>query len=40
MSESRINKAKNALIEFLKYLPKGSYFNVYSFGTKFDKMHN
>jgi len=35
MSGIRIEKAKEALIFFLKSLPSDSYFNVVSFGTNF-----
>lgn len=39
MSGSRVQKAKEALIIFLKSLPLNSYFNVVSFGTNFDLMN-
>ena len=38
MSGSRIQKAKEALILFLKSLPADSYFNVISFGSGREKM--
>ncbi len=40
MSGTRIRKAKEALVLFLKSLPLGSYFNVYNFGSKFDKLYD
>lgn len=33
MDGTRMNKAKEALVYFIKSLPKDSYFNVISFGT-------
>ena len=38
MNGNRINKAKEALILFLKSLPPDSYFNVISFGSSSEKM--
>ena len=38
MGGNRIKKAKEALIFFLKSLPEGSYFNVYSFGNSYKKL--
>lgn len=38
MSGRRIEKAKEALIFFIKSLPGGSYFNIYSFGSHFEKI--
>lgn len=35
MAGAFMERAKEALILFLKSLPAGSYFNVYSFGTNF-----
>lgn len=40
MSGTRINKAKEALILFLKSLPTDSYFNIISFGTYYMKLYN
>jgi len=40
MSGTRIEKAKEALILFLKSLPTNSFFNVYSFGSNFTKLYN
>ncbi len=37
MGGVRIQKAKEALIFFLKSLPPNSLFNVYSFGDSFHK---
>jgi len=36
---NRIEKAKESLIIFLKSLPVGSYYNIYSFGTSFKSMY-
>ncbi len=36
MSGSRIRKAKEALVLFLKSLPLSSFFNIITFGTKFE----
>ena len=38
MDGARINKAKEALIIFLKSLPMNCYFNIYSFGSKYNKI--
>lgn len=38
MDGQRIEKAKEALILFVKSLPKDSYFNIVSFGTDFARM--
>ena len=38
MSGSRIKKAKEALIIFLKSLPKDCFFNVFSFGSSHEKI--
>ena len=35
MGGVRIEKAKEALSLFIKSLPEGCYFNVYSFGSNF-----
>jgi len=40
MSGKRINKAKEALILFLKSLPTDSYFNIISFGTHYKKLYD
>jgi len=40
MSGTRINKAKEALILFLKSLPTDSYFNIISFGSNCTKLYN
>ena len=40
MSGTRINKAKEALIIFLKSLPTDSYFNIISFGSNCIKLYN
>ncbi|CAK76747.1 unnamed protein product (macronuclear) [Paramecium tetraurelia] len=40
MSGSRIKKAKEALILFLKSLPQDSEYNIISFGTNFTKLWN
>ena len=38
MGGSRINKAKEALILFIKSLPQDTYFNVVSFGSNSESM--
>ena len=38
MSEGKIEKAKEALILFIKSLPEDSYFNVVSFGSQFSML--
>jgi hypothetical protein len=38
MGGSRIEKAKEALILFIKSLPQDTYFNVVSFGSGSDRM--
>jgi uncharacterized protein YegL len=38
MSGMRINKAKEALGLFLKSLPQDCYFQVYSFGSSYQKL--
>lgn len=40
MSGSRMKTAKDALILFLKSLPYNSLFNVYSFGSNYEKLFN
>ena len=39
MDGSRIEKAKEALIVFLKSLPKQSYFNIVSFGSRHELLY-
>ena len=39
MDGDRIEKAKKALIVFLKSLPEQSYFNIISFGTSFESLY-
>lgn len=39
MSGKRITKAINALKFFLKSLPNDSYFNVISFGTRYNALY-
>jgi hypothetical protein len=39
MAGTRIKKAKEALIVFLKSLPKQSYFNIISFGDSHELLY-
>lgn len=40
MGGKRIEKAKEALVLFIKSLPKDSFFNVVSFGSKYVRLFN
>lgn len=40
MSGSRMNQAKDALLLFLKSLPANSFFNVVSFGSRYECLLN
>ncbi len=40
MQGTRMEKAKQALIIFLKSLPADSYFNIISFGSRYEKMYS
>lgn len=37
---NRIKKAKEALVYFLKSLPEGCYFNIYSFGSNYSTLYS
>ncbi len=39
MSGRRIENAKETLILYLKSIPKGSYFNIISFGSEFELLY-